>query len=82
MKRVSRPKVKEWAQESYPDEWQEVEKRLEGVPEDSPGEEVLEQLGIGQLRRLGQQNRQAVLALEEGERINLNVPKHAGSWSW
>lgn len=81
MKRVSRPKVKEWAQESYPDEWQEVEKRLEGVPEDCPGEEVLERLGIGQLRRLGQENRQTVL-LEEGEKINQNVPKHAESWSW
>lgn len=81
MKRVSRPKVKEWAQESYPDEWQEVEKRLEGVPEDCPGEEVLERLGIGQLRRLSQENRQVVL-LEEGEKTNQNAPKHAENWSW
>lgn len=81
MKRVSRPKVKEWAQESYPDEWQEVEKRLEGVPEDCPGEEVLERLGIGQLRRLSQENKQVVL-LEAGEKTNQNVPKHAENWSW
>lgn len=74
--------MKEWAQESYPDEWQEVEKRLEGVPEDCSGEEMLEKLGIGQLQRLSQQSRQAMLALEEGGRINQKMLKHAGGWSW
>lgn len=68
MKRASRPQVKEWAQNTYPDEWAAVEKRLSDVPEDCSGEEMLERLGIGQLGRLGQQNRQAVLALEEGEK--------------
>lgn len=74
--------MKEWAQESYPDEWQEVEKRLEGVPEDCSGEEMLEKLGIGQLQRLGQQSRQAMLALEEGGRINQKIQQHVGGWSW
>lgn len=83
MKRASRPQVKVWAQEAYPEEWQEVEKRLEGVPEDCPGEEMLERLGIGQLRRLAQQNRQAMLALSEGEKTTQAVQNRAGGgWNW
>lgn len=77
MKRASRPQVKEWAQDSYPDEWEAVQQRLSGVPEDCSGEEMLERLGIGQLGRLGQQNRQAVLALEEGEKASRAV---GGNW--
>lgn len=84
MRRASRSQVKLWAQETYPEEWQEVEKRLEGVPEDCSGEEMLERLGIGQLRRLAQQNRYAVLALEEGEKTTQTVQHRAGGegWNW
>lgn len=81
MEQASRHKVKEWAQEAYPREWKEVQKKLEGVPEDCPMNEMLEQLEIGQLRRVGLQNRQAVLALQE-QGIKQLAPKPTGDWTW
>lgn len=64
-----RDKVTEWASETYPAEWKEIETRLQQLPEDILAHEALEELGGSQLQNLLSQGGQtAVLAIEEGDR--------------
>lgn len=64
-----RDKVTEWAAESYPAEWKEVEARVEQLPRDILAHEALEELGGSQLQNLlGQGGQTSMLAIEEGEK--------------
>lgn len=58
----------DWAKETYPVEWAEVEERLKELPENVPIDEVVERLGPGPLQKLVQESQQMMVAIEEGER--------------
>lgn len=63
-----RDKVAEWAGESYPAEWKEIEARVEQLPRDIMAHEALEALGGSRLQNLLQGSQTSMLAIEEGEK--------------